>query len=305
MKYILIILMIYLTSIACGSEFQKIDLPTKADINEIYFDNPAYGWAVTSDGELLSTWDGGRTWKMKKVTSRKINDIEFMGRRGYLAGDRGLIMKSTDRGATWQDISMNIKYRFTAVGIANDSSALVCGTDQNSMAKTRGVLYHSWNYGKSWKKAPRYGNGYADIAVTRPKKTYVLAIKRVSHSINAGVNYFHGKYEGNRLAFDFDFIRDWGFMVGSKGYFAKSNTHGKIWEEIELDITKDLFAVDMFDTSSGVAVGQDGVVIFFHEDGKRINAKHCGYNIDLYTVFITSKKIFIGGRDGVMLVMER
>jgi photosystem II stability/assembly factor-like uncharacterized protein len=305
MKYLTIILLFSLVSLCYAAEFKKMEVPTEADINEIYFDNAAYGWAATSEGELLSTYDGGKSWRKKEITSRSINDIEFKDRLGYLCGDRGLLMKSTDRGATWQDISMGMKFRFTSVAIVNDSAAVVCGTDQNSMAKTRGVLFHSWDYGRNWLKAPRYGNGYSDLAVTRPEKIYVLAIKKVSHSINSGVSYFHGRYGGDRLAFDFDFIEDFGFMVGSKGLLARSMDHGRTWKEIELDITKDLFAVKIFNETSGVAVGQDGIVVFFEEGGQRTSSAHCGYDIDLDTVFAVGNKIFVGGKEGILLAAER
>lgn len=305
MKHLIFCLLLIASSSAQASEFKKIDIPTEADINSIYFDNAAYGYAVTSEGELLSTFDGGQTWRKKDITSRAINDIEFMDRLGYLCGDRGLLMKSSDRGATWQDISKNMKYNFASVVIINDSTAAVCGTDQNSVAKTRGVLFHTWDYGKNWKAAPRYGNGYSALSRTRPKKVYLLAIKKVSHSISSGQAYFHDRYQGDRLGFDFDFIEDFGFMVGSKGLLARSITHGSKWDMIDIEITKDLFAVKVFSETSGVAVGQDGTVVFFEQGGQQIRSVNCGHNVDLYSVFAVGQKIFIGGRDGIMLMTEK
>jgi photosystem II stability/assembly factor-like uncharacterized protein len=306
MRHLTIIIFLFLTGAAFGADYIEVDLPTTATINQIYFFNDQLGWAATSDGEVLSTYDGGKTWRLSQVSKRNIRDIHFQNRVGYITGNRGLLMKTTNGGATWQDISMNIKYNFTGLGIVDDSTAIICGTDQNSMSKTKGEIFESRDYGKTWKKHDwRLGNGFVDLAVCPPRRVYLLAIKKVFHSISQGVRYFHGKYEGSRLAFGFDFMDEWGFMVGRKGYFAWSNTHGKKWEERELDLTLDLYAVEMFDRYSGVAVGEKGTVMYFYDDGQRQVLDNCGRDVDLRTLFITGNRIFLGGDNGLMMYKDR
>ncbi len=306
MRHLLILFTLLLAGFASAADFVKIDIPTESRINKIYFYNDQMGWAVTSGGEILSSFDGGETWRLMDVCKRKIRDIDFYNRDGYLVGDRGLLMKSTNGGATWQDKSLNMKFNLVGVGIVDDSTIITVGTDQNSMSKAKGEIFESRDYGKTWKKHPyRYGNGYTDIVVGPPRKVYVLAIKKVSHSISKGLRYFHGKYEGSRLAFGFDFMDDWGFMVGHKGYFARTTTHGKKWEEVDLGIEKKLLAVDMFDKYSGVAVGEDGLIVSFYDSGDRHVVENCGSDINLRTVCVTGKKIFIGGDKGLFMSRER
>jgi photosystem II stability/assembly factor-like uncharacterized protein len=240
-----------------------------------------------------------------EVTSRNIRDIEVLGRQGYLTGDRGLLMKSTNGGATWTDISLNIKYNFSGVAIVNDSTAIICGTDQNSMSKTVGKVFDSWDYGKTWKKHRHLGNGYVDIAANPPKKVFLLAIKKVYHSISWGMRYFPGKYDGSRMAFGFDFMDDWGFMVGKSGYLAKTTTHGREWEEIDFKLDKDLYAVEMFDKESGVAVGEAGIIVYFYKDAYEHIVDYYPNAVNLSTVCITENRIYFGGEDGVMFYKRR
>ncbi|MCP4566307.1 MAG: hypothetical protein GY841_01870 [FCB group bacterium] len=305
MKHLLLSLLICLPGLATGTDFEKIDIPTSANINKILFVGPAYGWAVTSDGELLSTYNGGRTWKVKKITTRRITDITVRDRRGYLCGERGLLMKSNDRGSTWQDISQPMKFNFTGISIVNDSSAIVCGTDRNSMAKTRGVLFQTWDYSKTWKKHNHLGNGYVDVVTNPPHRIYLLAIKSAFHSINAGLNFISGKYEGKHLAFAFDFDDAWGYLVGRKGFFARSTNHGRDWTDIELEMNKNLYAISMFDHNSGIAIGEDGVILYFENDGQKNRLVHCGHDVDLLSVFVTDTHIFCGGKNGTLLSKER
>jgi photosystem II stability/assembly factor-like uncharacterized protein len=306
MKHLMPVVLILLAGSVLAADYTKIDIPTTATINQIYFMNDQLGWAVTSAGQVLSTYDGGKTWKMNEVTSRSIHDIHIQGRQGYLVGERGLLMKTTDGGVTWKDISLNIRYDLVGVGITNDSSIIVCGNDLNSMSKSVGMVFDSWDYGKTWKKHPyRLGNGYTDLAIYPPRKVYLLASKRAFHSINNGQRYFKGKYEGDRLGFGFDFIDDWGFMVGYKGLFARSVDHGRNWENVSVEITKNLYAVEMFDKFSGVAVGDDGLVLYFYDSGDRHTVENCGYNDNLYAVFVTGDKIILGGANGLLLSKER
>lgn len=305
MRYLLMSLLISLPGLTAGSDFEKIDLPTSASINKIFFAGPAYGWAVTSEGELLSTYNGGRTWAVKKITSRRITDITVRDRRGYLCGERGLLMKSNDRGSTWQDISQPMKYDFTGISIINDSAAIVCGIDRNSMAKTRGALFQTWDYSKTWRKHDHLGNGYVDVVTNPPSRIYLLATRSAFHSINGGLNFVTGKYEGKRLAFAFDFDDAWGYLVGRNGFFARSTNHGRDWNPINLELEKNLYAVSMFDHNSGIAVGEDGVILYFLNDGQKNRLAHCGHNVDLLTVFVTDTQIFCGGKNGTLLYKER
>ncbi len=306
MKHLIPVLLILLTGSVFAADYTKIDIPTTASINQVYFMNDQLGWAATSAGQVLSTFDGGKTWRMSEPTTRSIHDICIEGRQGYLVGERGLLMRSTDGGATWEDISLNIKYDLVGVGITNDSSIIVCGNDMNSVSKSVGVVFESRDYGKTWKKhGYRLGNGYTDLAIYPPRKVYLLAAKKEFHSINNGLRYFKGGYPGNRLGFNFDFIDAYGYMVGYKGLFARTIDHGRNWEELPIDITKNLYAVEMFDESSGVAVGQDGLVIYFYDSGDRHTVENCGYKQNLRAVFVTGQKIFMGGDDGLLLVKER
>jgi len=306
MRHLIFAIFLILAGNAAGADFEPVKIETTGDINQVYFLNDQLGWMATSDGEVLGTFDGGKTWQKREVTSREIKDIHFLARTGYIVGERGLVMKSTNGGATWEDISQNIKYDFTGVGMVNDSVIIICGTDQNSMSKTKGEVFQSFDFGKTWKKHDwKLGNGFVDLAVCPPRKVYLLAIKKVAHSISQGVRYFHGGYEGDRMGFGFDFMDDWGFMVGHDGLFAKTITHGRLWDEIPTDTSAELYAIEMYDKTSGVAVGEKGLVMHFYDDGERRVFENVGTDKDLLSVFVTGQKIFIGGEDGLFMAKER
>jgi len=306
MRYLLYgFVLIFFTIGAWASDFQKIDIPTTANINKIFFSDDYNGWAVTDDGEVLSTYDGGKTWTNKKVASRAINDIYVLKRRGYLVGDRGLLMMTTNGGARWDDHSLNIKYKLNGVGILDDSTALVCGVNLNSISKIKGETFRTTNYGRTWERQKFVANGLVDMAVNPPFKVFLLGSKQFHHSINKGLVYFPGKYEGAKFAYGFQMMQDFGFIVGADGFFAHTQDHGRHWEKIDTDLDKNLYAVDMYDNKSGIAVGEEGVIFEFEQNGKYTKVVDSGYENDLNTICITREKIFIGGDDGLLLVKDR
>ncbi len=305
MKYLPALFLLALATIAQSTEYIPLTVPTKANITKVFFADKANGWATTTAGEVLSTYDSGKTWRVKQVTNRSIADFCLRGRQGYLTGERGLLMKTTDGGASWQDISQSIKFNFTGVGIINDTAAIICGTDQNSMAKTVGVTFRTVDRGKTWQKRPFLGNGLFDIVAWPPRKVYILAIKKAFHSISVGENYWTGIYEGNRLGYAIDFQDDWGYMVGAKGLFSKSADHGRNWKEVPMQITKDLYAVAMYDRFSGVAGGEGGLVIDFAQSGDQYTVENIGLPVTISSISITEDRVYFGGRNGTIVYRQR
>lgn len=305
MRYLWALLVIALTATSSGAGFVKIDLPTKADIDRVYFADQLYGWATTSQGELLATRDGGKTWTAKKVSNRSINDISMKGHWGYLTGKRGLLMKTIDRGATWRDISLNIKFDFSRVQIVNDSVAFICGTDQNSISKDEGVLFVTDDYGKTWAKKEHYGNGYADMIAIPAQGIYLLADKQILHS-SSGKDEFTGtEHKSHGRPRSFAFVDSCGYMVGDKGYLAISTAYGKKWTPLVSGTENNLMAIRLLDSSSGVIAGQSGTILLFYDYGQRIVKESCDVKTDFLTVCITNSKIFCGGRKGVLLCRSR
>ena len=305
MKYLPALFLLILATIVQSTEYTPLNVPTKADVNKILFADKLNGWAVTATGQVLSTFDSGKSWRVKQVTNRPITDIVFRGKLGYMVGERGLLMKSTDGGASWQDISLNIKFNFSGAGIINDSSAIICGTDQNSMAKTVGVTFQTWDRGKTWQKKPFLGNGFFDVVTWPPSKVYLLAIKKAFHSIDGAGYFWSGKYEGKRLGFAFDFQDAWGYMVGADGLFMKSTDHGRNWTEVPMQVTKNLNAVAMIDHFSGVAAGQDGIVINFFQSGDQYTVENIGLPVSISSIAVTEDKVFLAGQNGTIVSRAR
>ncbi len=66
----------------------------------IFFLNPMLGWAVGSD--TRKTVDGGKNWVFKHKPDNTGREVRFIDdNRGFMAGDKGVVMSTTDGGETW------------------------------------------------------------------------------------------------------------------------------------------------------------------------------------------------------------
>ncbi|HEX8502518.1 MAG TPA: YCF48-related protein [Pyrinomonadaceae bacterium] len=74
-------------------------------LNAVCFVSPARGWAVGANGIILSTGDGGRTWRPQASgVGDDLFDVKFFDEsEGWAVGSGGTMLHTTDGGATWKD----------------------------------------------------------------------------------------------------------------------------------------------------------------------------------------------------------
>jgi photosystem II stability/assembly factor-like uncharacterized protein len=100
-----------------GKTWQKQDSGTKVYLFSLFFINDDHGFAVGDSATLTETTDGGKTWKPRQVARSTegaqsefalamqdpiFYDIRFTNEQtGWIAGEFGHLLKSTDGGQTW------------------------------------------------------------------------------------------------------------------------------------------------------------------------------------------------------------
>jgi len=91
------------SAVDCGSAICYLNS------NAIAFTDALHGWI--GGGELYQTTDGGAHWSInanipKGADRRYFEGIQFPSpSTGWLAGDYGVLLRSTDSGATWQSVN--------------------------------------------------------------------------------------------------------------------------------------------------------------------------------------------------------
>jgi len=74
------------------------------DLQAVFFADTLRGWAVGFGGTVLSTVDGGRTWRPQRLaTTAWLQGVSFLpdGQRGWVVGLDGTVLATADGGKTW------------------------------------------------------------------------------------------------------------------------------------------------------------------------------------------------------------
>lgn len=76
------------------------------DLNAVYFTDSKRGWAAGDAGLVLHTEDGGVTWSQQLIaTSDSINDIYFRDKEDGYLLAGNMIFRTDDRGLTWREVT--------------------------------------------------------------------------------------------------------------------------------------------------------------------------------------------------------
>lgn len=141
-----------------GASWEKLKSGTKSDLMAVRFINEKQGIAAGSYGTILQTFDGGETWQpfvinwekeLKSVMERNglasphLYDICFVGNKGWIVGENGVILHSSDNGRTWNLSQGGLLPPLFSVSFKNQNEGWAVG--QNGYAvQTRD--------GKTWQR---------------------------------------------------------------------------------------------------------------------------------------------------------
>lgn len=130
---------------------QRVDFGSDQPLFSVYFLDRQEGWAVGLWSLMLHTRDGGRTWQRRELPAppgQRRADFNlfslFDDGHGtlFIACERGLVLRSADRGASWTYLETGYQGSFWSGTAWPDGTVLVAGL--------RGSVYRSDDGGSRW-----------------------------------------------------------------------------------------------------------------------------------------------------------
>ncbi|MBU8934723.1 MAG: hypothetical protein KOO62_12060 [candidate division Zixibacteria bacterium] len=127
-----------------GDSWHMLNSVTEADIWDVDFMDTDTGWAVGDNGKILRTGDGGLTWSSAsaEITDRTIFDLKVLsGRKLLTVGGGSKVLFSLDGGRTWDSISVDdgsadlfgLDISGDAAVAVGDSGRIIVGSDYNDI----------------------------------------------------------------------------------------------------------------------------------------------------------------------------
>jgi photosystem II stability/assembly factor-like uncharacterized protein len=237
------------------------------DLFEITFSNKQTGWIVGAGyygNEIYKTTDCGKTWRWDEyIIEPKIfsglYDICFTDDlHGYIVGDMGVFLKTTDGGTTWQHQNLFEKYKkeeyqfFYSTHFTNSLTGWIVGGDYYS------IILKTTDSGENW------------IEDTSNKAVGHLRKARFSD-------------------------KDKGWIVGSAGSLNITTDGGKNWVSQREDEYY-FNSIYFLDENNGWSVGGGGIILHTTDGGDNWGKQNQNDSLLLSSVYaISDQDVFVAG----------
>jgi photosystem II stability/assembly factor-like uncharacterized protein len=133
------------------SVWSRQNTPAVGAILAIQFIDDSTGWAVSLNGEIIGTVDGGQHWsELFRDSKKRFRALHFVTKDiGWVVGNDAVIMKTEDGGKTWMEQKIIAppnfpihEVRLNAVRFADTTQGWVAGQD--------GMIFGTTNGGAHW-----------------------------------------------------------------------------------------------------------------------------------------------------------
>lgn len=277
----------------------KNPLPQGNTLADLHLSRPNSVLAVGSGGGILTTDDGGASWKRTKNiadASQQINDIFFVNDTlAWAVGTSDLVMNSFDGGQCWFPVKTPIANISSSPGVWNavhftsPSIGWIAGfywRRVNDYGEGKvGVILKTTNAGRSWKRH-LIGTGYDNFDTIVYALFFLSSQTGFALGHNGGVHTVYKTDDGGTtwldqalaegpgqdlLAIHFsDFNHGW--IVGKSGTIFHTADGGKTWVLQISSTTQALNDVFFSDNQYGWAAGEAGTLLVSKDGGLRWQA---------------------------------
>jgi photosystem II stability/assembly factor-like uncharacterized protein len=235
------------------------------ELTSVYFASTTRGWAVGTNGTILTTSNGGSSWQQQYAfdeneqrISTLLNCVHFSSTSvGYAVGQGGIILNTSNGGDTWTPMKVSgLSSKLNGVYLTSSSSAWVVGDG--------GRIIHTTDSGANW-------------------------------------SFQSGGITGNLNGVWFA-SADHGWAVGDAGTILATTNGGGNWLLKTSGTLQNLFGVHAADTLHCWVVGAGGTILYSEDGGISWTAQISGETRALRGVCILSQaKGFVVGQGGTIL----
>lgn len=260
--------------------------------------NTGYGAGILG---MIRTTDAGASW-VKETSEIFIRHIDFENQTGWGIGSTGSMIKSTNNGVNWGNISPDINTgRLYSAKFFNANTGYVMGT-AGTFAKTT-------NGGTSWER--KNMNTVKDMTVFQfidnmtgwaLHQTGLYGTSQIYKTTTGGDSWQQTNLNTNKAIYTMHFVNpNTGWVVGDSGTVLKSTNGGADWQTQSVATIKKFLSVRAFDVSKVVISSPDGG-LYTTFNGGSLWTPYNEFNNTLlgYCDIINSTTAYIAGVDTLL-----
>ncbi len=307
------------------------------------------------ENSILKTTDGGLTW-VKMLGSNPLGellDVEFIdleniiivgGNDDYFGGREPIVMRSSDGGENWIDLSSQFSRGINSISFYNLTTAVCAGF--------AGGIYKTNDSGNNWTKLNNgFFSSFDDICTFDSSDFYTIGIDHGTNEViflytdnggevwqtkNApsfvdvrGLDFLDENYGmitgDNSIFYTLDGCNTWNqgttppsanvrdveiisnskaFLSGDQGTLLKSSDGGNTWFSVNSNTTGNLERIVFKDLLNGLIIVNSGSSIKTTDGGENWNAINYNFGWLWNGAFFGSNNIALAGSQGTIYISK-
>ncbi len=238
-------------------------------------------WIAGEDGVLLRSSDGGATWSLRDSGStRHLRALSRAANTGWAVGDGGTVLRSSDAGLTWTAQNAGSVQQLRGVAVLDAQHAWAVGDG--------GVVLVTTDGGATW---ARHAAGVERLhAVVFADALRGLAVGQggaIVQSADGGQSWTAVDSGTGAQLCAVALSGSSAWAAGDAGTLLRSTDGGATWASVATGATGALRAVRFRNASEGWAVGDGGTVLHSANGGASWAALNTGNGQDLSDLSVT------------------
>lgn len=257
-------------------------------------------------------------WELIKTdTDKNLNSITFIDDyRGYIAGDSGLAMHSSDGGITWKKLNSQYSNNFNSIcfsdnklflvgssgfiGIINNNSNQIIKISSNTtetlfeiyfidintgfIVGSNGIILKTYDGGLTWQTIPsNVKENLFSIHFADYKNGIIVGWNgTILKTIDGGLTWQRQIIDFRSYFKDVFFVNEFlGIIIGGEGKVLRTENGGEDWSDININSNSGLYKVSFDNNGEGIILSNRGEIFFSYDAGKNWTKKSVGQPIIL------------------------
>ncbi len=216
---------------------------------------------------------------------------------GWVVGDQGSILKTTNNGTSWFTQSSGTADSLNAVYFSSVSTGWIATSGGRVLSTTNGGTTWTATILDSTKAL------YSFSFVSASTGWVVGAAGAIFKTTNGGANWTAQPSGTKNYLYSVNFYNSTtGWAVGFGRIILKTTDGGASWVTQTVGSSNYLYAVCFMSATTGWAIGDQGIIMTTTNGGTAWTGQSSGVSFDLYSIyFVSSTTGWIGGNNGTLL----
>src|SRR4030095_11798401 len=210
----------------------------------------------------------GWFWQNPLPTNSNLNDVCFINSNtAYAVGWHGVIIKTTDGGASWTQLRINSDLKLYSIQFINANTGFIVSGDEDEHT-TNNVVLQTTNSGENWYVIYNFPNSHLNNIFMIDGNTGFIAGRyypsvpwnaRIYKTTNGGNNWTEYLFENTNTLNSIFFVNNQsGYTVGDNGMIFKTTNQGINWNSLSVISFGDLKSVFFINDTTGYIAGWGG-----------------------------------------------